>query len=375
MALLLPANWLPVLVAVALIGVRVSESLTERRAFGRSLLAISDAWFAVGPCAVLVAAPIGAPDWGDWPILLAAFGAQLLVDVAVACARARAGLRMPVRLVLPELRFSLLVDVLLTPVGVLVAIAAARAPGAALLVLPLVAFIALLAREREARLMGSVELGRAYRGTARVLHDILEEDDAYTASHSQEVVELAMQVADDLGTDDEVRREAELGALLHDVGKLAIPDAILNKRGPLDPDEWAVMKTHTIEGQRLLDRVGGLLAAIGVVVRASHEHYDGTGYPDGLAGEAIPIAARITSACDAYHAMTTDRCYRKALPLHVAWHELRSNAGNPVRPARRRDAARDPPGPGPPRPGDRPGRGAVLGRDQILVAAQERARR
>jgi HD-GYP domain-containing protein (c-di-GMP phosphodiesterase class II) len=94
-----------------------------------------------------------------------------------------------------------------------------------------------------------------------------------------------------------------------------------------------VMKTHTIEGQRMLDRVGGLLADVGVVVRASHERWDGGGYPDGLRGEAIPLAARIVSACDAYNAMTTDRTYRKALPVEVAARELQANAGTQFDPA------------------------------------------
>ena len=87
------------------------------------------------------------------------------------------------------------------------------------------------------------------------------------------------------------------------------------------------MRTHTIEGQRMLDRVGGLLGDVGVVVRASHERWDGGGYPDGLVGDAIPLAARIVSACDAFNAMTTDRSYRRALPLEVAMQELRDNAG------------------------------------------------
>ena len=141
------------------------------------------------------------------------------------------------------------------------------------------------------------------------------------------MVELTVAVADALGVDDETRRAAEFGALLHDVGKVAIPNEIINKPGPLDDEEWTIMKTHTIEGQRMLERVGGLLARVGVVVRASHERYDGGGYPDGLAGEAIPLAARIVSACDAFNAMTTDRSYRKALSLEVALAELRNNAG------------------------------------------------
>jgi putative nucleotidyltransferase with HDIG domain len=217
--------------------------------------------------------------------------------------------------------------VLLAPIGLLAALAAAHAPGASLLVLPLVVLISVLAREREDRIAHSLELGRAYRGTALLLRDVLEEDDEYTGRHTEDVVGLSVQVAEHLRLDEDVRQAAELGALLHDIGKIAIPDEIINKPGPLDADEWVIMKTHTIEGQRMLDQVGGLLGDVGVVVRASHERWDGGGYPDGLAGAAIPLAARIVSACDAYNAMTTDRSYRKALPLEVAARELRSNAG------------------------------------------------
>ena len=102
--------------------------------------------------------------------------------------------------------------------------------------------------------------------------------------------------------------------MLHDVGKIAIPNEILNKPGTLEPEEFEVMKTHTIEGQFLLDRVGGLLGRVGQIVRSCHERWDGGGYPDGLAGENIPFASRIVFCCDAYNAMTSDRVYRKALP-------------------------------------------------------------
>ena len=122
-------------------------------------------------------------------------------------------------------------------------------------------------------------------------------------------------------------RDLEFGALLHDVGKIAVPKEIINKPGKLDDDEWQIMKRHTIEGQRMLENVGGVLARVGVIVRASHEDYDGSGYPDGLAGDAIPIEARICSACDAFSAMTTDRSYRAAMPLEAAIAELRRCAG------------------------------------------------
>ena len=101
-------------------------------------------------------------------------------------------------------------------------------------------------------------------------------------------------------------RNLEFGALLHDVGKVAIPKEIINKPGKLDPHEWEIIKTHTVEGQRMLDQVGGFMSDVGRIVRSHHERWDGGGYPDGLAGEAIPIEARIISACDTWNAMTTD---------------------------------------------------------------------
>jgi HD-GYP domain-containing protein (c-di-GMP phosphodiesterase class II) len=225
------------------------------------------------------------------------------------------------------------VDALLFPVGLLAALAAADAPLAALLVLPLAYLLLSFAREREGRMRQSLELGRAYRGTALLLRDLLEEDDEYTGRHTEDVVGLSVTVAERMELDEDTRRAAELGALLHDIGKIAVPSEIINKPGPLDDDEWAIMKTHTVEGQRMLQQVGGLLADVGVVVRASHERWDGGGYPDGLAGEAIPVAARIVSACDAYNAMTTDRSYRKSLGLERAVEELRRCAGTQFDPA------------------------------------------
>ena len=120
-------------------------------------------------------------------------------------------------------------------------------------------------------------------------------------------MELALDVGRQLGLGDDQHRNLEFGALLHDVGKVAIPNEIINKPGKLDPHEWQVIKTHTVEGQRMLDQVGGFMSDVGRIVRSHHERWDGGGYPDGLAGEAIPIESRIISACDTWNAMTTTR--------------------------------------------------------------------
>ena len=127
-----------------------------------------------------------------------------------------------------------------------------------------------------------------------LLSDVVESEDPYTAQPlAARSSSSPKPTADELGVPDEDRQELEFAALLHDVGKIAIPKEILNKPAKLTEEEFEVMKTHTIEGQFLLDRVGGLLGEIGEIVRSCHERWDGQGYPDGLAGEQIPLPARI----------------------------------------------------------------------------------
>jgi len=173
----------------------------------------------------------------------------------------------------------------------------------------------------------TLELSAAYRGTAFLLGDVVEADDAYTGAHSRSVVDLAVAVADRLELDARSRHLTELTALLHDVGKIKIPKSIINKKGPLTDEEWILIKTHTIHGERLLSQVGGLLTEVGHIVRSCHERYDGRGYPDGLAGEAIPIVARIVFCCDAFNAMTTTRSYRAAMSTDEARSQLTQNRG------------------------------------------------
>ena len=332
--LLLPTPLVPLLVAAALVVSDAAAAARRRLDPGRALIAPANAWFSVAPALVLVLAGADTPEWRSWPWYAAALTAQLGVDALLTMMRARLSLGVRPRELRHELALVYRVDALLAPAGLLAAFGAAQQPFAALLLLPLVALFAQFAREREARIDGAIELSQAYKGTALLLGDVIEADDQYTGDHTKDVVELTMRVADALRVDDETRRGAEFGALLHDVGKLRIPNAIINKPGPLDDDdEWAVMKTHTVEGQRMLERVGGALARVGAVVRASHERWDGGGYPDGLAAEAIPLAARIVSACDAYNAMTTDRSYRRALPVADAIAELERCAGSQFDPA------------------------------------------
>jgi diguanylate cyclase (GGDEF)-like protein len=154
----------------------------------------------------------------------------------------------------------------------------------------------------------------------------LHERDGDLYRHGRVVGDLAERTAAHLGLDEHACELVRQAAELHDIGKIAIPDAILNKPGPLDEDEWFFMRRHTIIGERILEAAGDLRAAARIV-RSSHEQWDGSGYPDGIAGEAIPIGARIVLVCDAYDAITTDRPYRARRSPAAAVMELRSHAG------------------------------------------------
>ncbi|MCW3040782.1 MAG: hypothetical protein JWM31_2687 [Solirubrobacterales bacterium] len=161
----------------------------------------------------------------------------------------------------------------------------------------------------------------------RALLAAVQARDSYTAAHSRSVVELARAVARACGCDEGEIHRAEVVALLHDIGKLTIPDAVLNHPGALNAEQWAIMRTHAPAGAAIAAGIPEL-ADLAPAIRAEHERWDGGGYPDGLAGEAIPLASRITFVCDAYHAMTSDRPYRPALAHHVAVAELRRHAGS-----------------------------------------------
>ncbi|HEY3758231.1 MAG TPA: HD-GYP domain-containing protein [Solirubrobacteraceae bacterium] len=321
-----PVALAPLLVALALALGMLPAVLAQRISPSRLLTVPANSWFALGPALVLRVAGEPAPDTSIL-VLLAALLAQFAGDFAASAVRERLCGGIAIRELAGEVREVYLIDLALAPLGLAVALAAVHHRWAVLLIAPLFAILRLFSKERRARLEQLIELGDAYRGTALVLGDVVEADDAYTGEHCKGVVRLALDVADELALDAPQRRNVEFGALLHDVGKIAVPKEIINKPGKLDEHEWEIIKTHTIEGQRMLERVGGLMREVGEIVRSSHERWDGGGYPDGLRGEAIPLEARIVSACDAFNAMTTNRSYRRAMPLAEALAELRANAG------------------------------------------------
>jgi two-component system, cell cycle response regulator len=165
-----------------------------------------------------------------------------------------------------------------------------------------------------------------------VLLRAVHERSPHLGAHGGEVAELATLTAQHLGLEPDVVRAVRQAAELHDIGKLAIPDSILTKPGPLDEDEWAFMRRHTIIGERILAAAPALLD-VAPLVRSSHEHWDGAGYPDGLARDEIPLGARVICVCDAWDAMVTDRPYRRALPRADALAELERCAGSQFDPA------------------------------------------
>ncbi len=148
----------------------------------------------------------------------------------------------------------------------------------------------------------------------------------YTAQHSRRVAELSVQIGTRLGLPPQEVRVLELAAWMHDVGKIGTPDAILCKPGRLEPDEWEIMRQHAAQGGEIIGQIEDL-KCLASIIRHHHERPDGSGYPDGLKGDAIPIYARIITVADAYETMTADRAYRKRQPVEYALQQLRTHAG------------------------------------------------
>ena len=170
------------------------------------------------------------------------------------------------------------------------------------------------------------------RQSGDVLLRVIGEREPELLAHTRAVAELSRALASATGLDPETRETVARAAELHDVGKVAVPDAILSKPGPLDEDEEAFMRRHTVIGESIIAEAPAL-REVAALVRASHERWDGSGYPDGLAGHAIPLGARIVSVCDAYSAMRQKRPYGEVLGEEEALDELRRGAGSQFDPA------------------------------------------
>ena len=175
-------------------------------------------------------------------------------------------------------------------------------------------------------------LERTFFDTVEALANALEARDEYTSDHARWITDTSIEVGKVLELDAASLKRLELGALFHDIGKIGIPNDILQKPGPLTDEEWAVMKMHPEMGERILEPIERL-SDVRPIVRACHEHYDGGGYPDGLSGDEIPIESRIILVVDAFHAMTTDRPYRKGMPVEEARRRLEESSGTQFDPA------------------------------------------
>ena len=189
-------------------------------------------------------------------------------------------------------------------------------------------------RVADRRLYAEKNSGRisARLQSAGVLRSAMTAWDPELTGHTDEVSALAVDVASRLGLDDEEIERLAIAAELHDIGKIAIPLSILHKPGPLDADEWEFVKRHTLIGERIAQSAPALVGVAGLI-RSSHERWDGEGYPDRLAGSDIPLGAQIVFLCDAYTAMTSDRCYKPAISRIEAFAELERNSGTQFSPA------------------------------------------
>jgi HD-GYP domain-containing protein (c-di-GMP phosphodiesterase class II) len=326
-----PPSVAPLAVLVAMVFAYLPDVVRGEMRPIRLLRLPGSAWFSVGPAVVLSATNSLSPAVAGPAVLMLAVLAQLACDFGASAAM---DLLVRGAALREQFREAWVygVDLALTPIGLVIAWHIDSMPLSVLAAVPVFAVLGIFGRERRGRVESLVELNGAYRGTALLLGNVVEADDHYTGEHSRGVVELALAVGRRSGLDADRMRNLEFGALLHDVGKVAIPKEILNKPGKLDPDEWELMKTHAVEGQRMLDQIGGFMSTVGRIVRWHHERWDGGGYPDGLPGQAIPLESRIIAACDTWNAMTTTRPYRTALPAAVAADEMRRCAGTQLDP-------------------------------------------
>jgi two-component system cell cycle response regulator len=191
---------------------------------------------------------------------------------------------------------------------------------------------------RQGRLLRALSLRRGRkrlqqaRKALEVLARVMDLSDPATSEHSREIAALVPQVGRMLGIRGDAAAELELAARFHDIGKVAVPEQVLRKPGPLDDHEWQLMACHVEWGAELLRHLPEC-ETIARIVRHHHERYDGGGYPDGLKGQQIPLASRVITVCDAYGAMISDRPYRRALPRRDALNELRDGAGEQFDPA------------------------------------------
>jgi HD-GYP domain-containing protein (c-di-GMP phosphodiesterase class II) len=326
MLFVLPTPFVPLIVGACSVADQLPDAFAGRLSPTRALARVADSFYSLGPALILVLLGGQVFSWAQWPLFLLAFLVQIPFDAGAGLARTWFAERVPPSVQLPML-WIYATDACLCCIGLVIAASAARRPELVLLTLPLVGLLWLLARERRQRLDFGLALSTAYRGTATLLGYVVEADDQYTGAHSRDVVDLSRSTAAVLGLGAAQRRAVEFVAMLHDVGKIFVPKEILNKPAELDPYEWQVIRGHTIQGERILKQVGGALARVARYVRSTHERFDGHGYPDGLAGEAIPFESRIVSVCDAFSAMTTDRPYRAALSIDAALEELHDCAG------------------------------------------------
>ncbi len=191
---------------------------------------------------------------------------------------------------------------------------------------------AVRARLVRSKQLQMVQLQQAYEASLTMLANAIEIRSAYTRSHVERVTAYSLLLADHMGWQEKRREQLRFGAILHDIGKIHVRESILTKNDRLTPEEWKEMKQHPVTGAEMLKDIPYLIPAI-AVVRYHHERWDGTGYPEGLAGEEIPLEARVAAVADSFDAMTTTRSYHPALSLSEAYQEIVSCSGTQFDPA------------------------------------------
>jgi len=357
---LAPLPLVPLLVALGLLLEKLPCVLLGRIHVTRWLWALSDAWFAVGPVLVLAALAPGEPRLELAWVYALAFAAQVATGTASAVlGQTLTGdtWRDSTRSVLA----AQVVDALLTPAGLALAWATVALGPAGLLVLFPLGLVLAWISQLHNRYWHAVAVDERRRWSRAVADQRRSQlayrrvcDVPFAGEHWRCVLELAPTVAAELGQSARFCRELAFVARVHDLGKRQLPLDILLAPRALGPEEWALVQTHPLKGESMLNSLGARIDATraklgeaskalapissdayrraATIVHSTHERWDGSGYPDGLRGRQIPLAARIITCCDAYSAMTVPRPYRAAISKEVALEEIRGAAGNQLDP-------------------------------------------
>ncbi|MBO0769082.1 MAG: hypothetical protein J2O48_10410 [Solirubrobacterales bacterium] len=327
MWVLLPAQDVPLLVISCMLAELALPRKSNRPGLGTVLSRICYSAFALGPALVLTLWGPAQFSWTAWPTYLAALGAQFLFEgasIGVTWFAERSRPATPL-----EFAWMYMIDFCLAALALPIAATAThRSPTTLLLVVPILLLMVMFTRERQTRYENYLERSHAERGTAELMQEVVADDDINAAKRTQEVAALGLAVSDRLGLKAASRQMIEHAALLGHITKVRRPAEVLKDPDALSQQKAEILREHEHRLEHMLGAVDKAFPGLANVLRHVPECYDGSGYPDGLSGDEIPIESRVIAGCDAWTHLIHDRPHRPALSIEVAFEQIKRAAGH-----------------------------------------------